>query len=173
MRSTAHQISDHDLTAEQKVRLYAIATKMIAAGLPASFVSDAVELASGSEGCVEMIELWDRFESSPADREQVVADLQDALDASSTIGAKPERRPKVDYKDLGQIAARVTAFKQELRRKVDKWGGISKLAQATGLPQPSLSRFFASASMPRRTTLYRIANALGLDESEIVFDWTT
>ncbi len=41
----------------------------------------------------------------------------------------------------------------------------------TGIPQPSLNRFFDSASMPHRTTLYRIANALEITESKIISKW--
>ena len=63
------------------------------------------------------------------------------------------------------------AFKTKLRDVVDKNGGVSDVARLTGIPQPSLSRMLNSPSMPRRTTLYRIANALGLSEGDIVTDW--
>ncbi|WP_407890448.1 helix-turn-helix domain-containing protein [Scytonema sp. NUACC26] len=46
-----------------------------------------------------------------------------------------------------------------------------KLSEKTGIPEPSLSRFFNSASMPHRTTLYKIANALKLTESQILSKW--
>lgn len=62
-------------------------------------------------------------------------------------------------------------FKNRLRQAVDAWGGINKLARETSIPQPSLSRFFATASMPRRTTLYKIARALELSERDIATDW--
>ena len=39
------------------------------------------------------------------------------------------------------------------------------------MPQPPLSRLLSSAGMPRRTTLYRIANELGVREAEMVTDW--
>ena len=70
-----------------------------------------------------------------------------------------------------QVWARIRDFKERLRERVDRWGGINKLARETGIPQSSLSRMFASGSMPRRTTLYKIANAVGLDETAIAFDW--
>jgi DNA-binding phage protein len=47
-------------------------------------------------------------------------------------------------------------------------GGITKLAERTGIPQPSLSRFFNSVSMPRKSTLLKIAEALNLTQLEIV-----
>ncbi|MEX1099389.1 MAG: helix-turn-helix transcriptional regulator, partial [Bacteriovoracaceae bacterium] len=75
------------------------------------------------------------------------------------------------YSDLDLIAKNVTGFKAHLKTLVDQWGGVTKLAKATGIPQPSLSRFFNTGSMPRRTTLYKIADALNLSEKEIITDW--
>lgn len=75
------------------------------------------------------------------------------------------------FDDLAEIANDVMSFKNALRTEVDRWGGITKLAETTGIPQPSLSRFFSSASMPRRTTLFRIAEALQLRESAILSKW--
>lgn len=54
---------------------------------------------------------------------------------------------------------------------MDNLEGVNKLASETGIPQPSLSSFLNSANMPRRATLYKIANALGLSEKEIITDW--
>ena len=75
------------------------------------------------------------------------------------------------YNDIDEVKRDVTEFKKCLREEVDRQGGISELARKTGIPQPSLSRFFSSASMPRRTTLYKIAKALNLPESAIGFKW--
>jgi len=61
--------------------------------------------------------------------------------------------------------------KTRLRAEVDRQGGISELARKTGIPQSSLSRFFLSEAMPRRTTLFRIAKALNLPETAIGFKW--
>ena len=72
---------------------------------------------------------------------------------------------------MESIAKDVKKIKAHLKNEVDKWGGITKLSKETGIPQPSLSRFFSSASMPRRTTLYKIAGALNLSEREIITDW--
>jgi DNA-binding phage protein len=55
---------------------------------------------------------------------------------------------------------------------VTKHGGISKLSDLTGIPQPSLSRFFNSSSMPRRTTLLKIAKALKLDAVKTATEWS-
>lgn len=53
------------------------------------------------------------------------------------------------------------AHKQRLCDLIDKHGGVSDVARKTGIPQPSLSRMLNSGSMPRKSTLYKIANALG------------
>jgi DNA-binding phage protein len=42
----------------------------------------------------------------------------------------------------------------------------------SGIPQSSLSRLFSSTTMPRRTTLFKIAKALNLPETAIGFKWT-
>jgi DNA-binding phage protein len=62
-------------------------------------------------------------------------------------------------------------YKRKLRDLIDRHGGVTAVAQKAGIPQPSLSRMLASGSTPRRTTLYRIANALGVPESQIVGEW--
>lgn len=51
-------------------------------------------------------------------------------------------------------------------------GGISKLAELTGIPQPSLSRFFSSNAMPRRSTLLKIAKALNLEGIKVDIMWS-
>jgi DNA-binding phage protein len=64
------------------------------------------------------------------------------------------------------------AFKKRLRDLIDRKGGVSFVAQQSGIPQPSLSRLLNSVSMPRRSTLYKIANALNLPEAEVVTEWS-
>ncbi len=155
-------------TAQQRVELFGIATAMSGAGLPDEFVANAVELANVYEGTFELMKLWMMTESAPEAREEIVAHIQEAIDERTDT---PGKKPYVRFNDLSGIGAQVIEFKKKLREKVEKWGGISKLANATGIPQPSLSRFFSSASMPRRTTLYRIAEAMNLPETEIATEW--
>lgn len=154
----------------QKVRLYEIAAEMARSGLSSSFIVGAVELASDSEGIYDLMELWSS-EDEPGERGQIEADIQEAIDEAAEQAPGITRRNAIRDRSLDGIARKVVAFKSELRRKVDRWGGVSKLAEATGMPQPSLSRFFNTASMPRRITLYKIARALDLPDEEIVFDW--
>ena len=157
-------------TDDQKVRLYEIAAVMAKDGLSRSFIAAAVELASDSEGIYDLMELWSS-EDDEDEKGAIVSDIQEAIDEAAEQPRGITERRKIRYKSLDNVSKKIATFKSELRVKVDKWGGISKLAEATGMPQPSLSRFFNSASMPRRTTLYKIAQALDLPDEEIVFDW--
>ena len=59
----------------------------------------------------------------------------------------------------------------KLRRRVDEHGGVSEVARKAGMHQSALGRLLSSASMPRRTTSYRLANALDVPETEVVTDF--
>jgi DNA-binding phage protein len=155
---------------EQKVRVYEVATQMKKMGLSAHFISAAVEQALEYEGTHDLMVLWSEADSE-VERNEIVADLQDEIDARAEAPKKPVKKPYVKFDDLEAIAKDVVKFKNALRKVVDRHGGIAKLAEKSGLPQPSLSRFFNSASMPRRATLYKIAEALNLNEKEIVNEW--
>lgn len=155
---------------EQKVRVYEIAAEMKKKGLSAHFISSCVEQALEYEGTHDLMVLWIEAESE-VDRNEVVADLQEEIDMRSEAPRKPVKKPYIRYDDLEAIAQDVMGFKNALRKIVDRHGGIGKLAEKSGIPQPSLSRFFASVSLPRRTTLYKIAEALNLEEKEILNEW--
>ncbi|MBM4252024.1 MAG: helix-turn-helix transcriptional regulator [Deltaproteobacteria bacterium] len=62
--------------------------------------------------------------------------------------------------------------RKRLNDMIDRHGGVSKVARKVVTPQPSLSRLLNSASMPRHVTMYKIANALGLPETEIASEWS-
>lgn len=157
-------------TDEQKVRVYEIAAEMSQKKLSAQFISACVEQALHYEGTHDLMVLWSEAKSA-TERNEVLADLQDEIDARVEAPKKQIKKPYVKFDDLEAIAKDVIRFKNALRKVVDKHGGISKLSEKTGIPQPSLSRFFNSASMPRRTTLYKIAEALNLNEKEILNEW--
>ena len=78
----------------------------------------------------------------------------------------------IKFNDLDAIAKNIRAFKDSLYQEVMKNGGISKLAELTGIPQPSLSRFFNSNAMPRRSTVLTIAKALNLEGLAIDMKWS-
>ncbi len=155
---------------DQKVRVYEIATQMKKLGLSSHFISLCVEQALDYEGTHDLMVLWAEAQNE-VERNEVIADIQDEIDSRSEAPKKPVKKPYVKFDDLEAIAANVVKFKKALRKVVDKHGGIAKLAEKSGIPQPSLSRFFNSASMPRRATLYKIAEALNLNEKEIINEW--
>ena len=148
-------------SAEQKVNLYQIASLMKQEGLSDIFISSAVEIGLYYEGIYDLFELWAN-ENDTKERNNIIADIQEDIDEYEEQPKKPVRRPYIKYSDLGLIAKDVRGLKEHLKTLVDNWGGISQLSRVTKIPQPSLSRFFNSNSMPRRTTLYKIANALNL-----------
>lgn len=155
---------------EQKVRVYEIAALMKKNGLSAQFILACVEQARYYEGTHDLMVLW--AEASTAEEaNEILADLQEEIDAKLETPSKIVKKPYVKFDDLEAIAKNISAFKNALRKVVDKHGGITKLSEKTGIPQPSLSRFFSSTSMPRRTTLYKIAEALNLNEREILNEW--
>lgn len=155
---------------EQKVRVYEIAAQMKKMGLSAHFIASCVEQALEYEGTHDLMVLWSEADTE-LERNEVVADLQDEVDLKAEAPKKPVKKPYVKFDDLEAIAKDVVKFKNALRKIVDRHGGITLLAEKSGLSQPSLSRFFNSASMPRRATLYKIAEALNLNEKEIVNEW--
>jgi DNA-binding phage protein len=82
------------------------------------------------------------------------------------------KKPYIKFDQLGDVASQVVTFKKRLRDLIDRNGGVSSVAQRSGIPQPSLSRLLNSASMPPRSTLYKIANGLNLPEAEVVTEWS-
>ena len=156
-------------TPDQKVEVFKIASNMADAGLPAQFIAGAVALASEYEGAYDLMKLW----SAETEEEQgeICADLEELIDEHTEQSAHVSRKPRISFDELNAIGNSVSDFKRKLRQRVDQKGGIGHLAAMTGMCQSSLSRFFNSASMPRRTTLYRIARAIDLPESEIVTEW--
>lgn len=154
----------------QKIKLYEIATLMKNSGLDDSFIANGVDIGLIYEGVFDLFELWAE-EEDQTEKEAILADIQDEIDEYQDQPKKPFKQPYITYDDLQAIAENVESFKAHLKSKVDKWGGVTKLARETGMPQSSLSRFFNTSTMPRRATLYRIANAMKLPQREIITDW--
>jgi DNA-binding phage protein len=158
------QAVDYDI----KVEIIDIGHAMGSAKLSKEFIANAVQTAFEFEGVYDLMKLW-IDETDPQERDQIIADIQDMIDECS-------QKEKVEgvyirFDDLDKIAHDVRAFKDALRLIVDHQGGIVTLAQLTGIPQSSLSRFFSSASMPRRLTLLKIARALHLSQVQIATEW--
>lgn len=159
-------------TPEQVLTLASIMVEMQTSGLEHEFIVKASELARVDQGVYDLMSLWSATESDPAERNEIVAELQESIDDYNDAPAEPLHKPYIKYDRLHDVAQRVMTEKAKLRQIIDRHGGVSAVAQKTGIPQPSLSRMLNSSSIPRRSTLYRIANALGLSEEDIALEWT-
>lgn len=155
-------------TPEQAVKVAEYAVKMKGEGLPILFVGEASLLAQVDQGAYELLELWAESDSVE-EKNQLVADLQDLIDDQQLQGIEP--RPKISVKAFEEVSRKIAEHKSKLRELIDRHGGVSKAARLTGIPQPSLSRMLNSGSMPRRTTLVKIAKGLQIDESKIIGEW--
>ncbi len=153
---------------EQKLRIYEIALEMKEEKLSAHFIVEVVELASHYEGAYDLLELWSTEEDHD-EKQNLIAALQEELDEYKTQPKEPTKKIFISDEHFEKILKNVKEFKSHLKALVDQWGGVSKLAKITGIPQPSLSRFFNTDTPPRRTTLYRIATTLKVTESELFF----
>ncbi len=160
----------HENDSNGDLHVLDILNEMRHVGLGSAFICSLMEHCQRYEGIRDLMELWFE-ETDSGERDKIIADLQESLEDIEDAPQKPEERPYLRFDDLKEIKDDVVAFKERLRVEVDRQGGINELARRTGIPQPSLSRFFTSNSMPRRTTIYKIAKALNLPESSIGFKW--
>ncbi len=159
-------------TPEQVMNLASIVLEMKAAGVEPTFIVRAFELARADQGVYDLMEMWVAANGDAKERDEILADLQDSVDDYQDAPTEPLKKPYIKFDKLGDVTSQVVAFKKRLRDLIDRNGGVSSVAQKSGIPQPSLSRMLNSASMPRRSTLYKIANALDLEESEVVTEWS-
>lgn len=168
-KSLCNSITGSNNSNNSQIVLFKIAIEMKGAGLADSFIVNSVRASLEFEGIADLMKLW-WHEEDTQEKEQIIADIQDMLDACN-------QKEKIDeiyvkFNDLDAIAQNIRAFKDSLLQVVNKNGGISKLAELTEIPQPSLSRFFNSNAMPHRSTLLKIAKALELDEIKMELLWT-
>src|SRR5262245_36229607 len=159
-------------TSEQKLKLVVIAAEMMKTNLDQKFIAAAYELARTDQGVYDLFDLWTSTADDPNERDQIIADIQDLLDDYRDAPQQPLHKAKIEFDELDDITQRILREKTSLRQLIDQHGGVSAVAHKAGIPQPSLSRMLNSVSMPRRSTLYKIANALDLPETAIAFEWT-
>jgi DNA-binding phage protein len=153
-------------------RIMVILKEMSRVGLPNSFVLDAGNLARQDNSIFGLMELW-AGESDMEERAEIIADLQDHIDDDRelTRDGKPVEVPNISFNNLDSVANDIAGFKARLKDLIDRHGGPVAVAKKVGMPQPSLSRLLNSGSMPRRSTLYKIAQALDLSETDIASQW--
>lgn len=161
----------HDLnsSSSEQVKLFSIAVKMKQESLSDSFIVSAVRTALEFEGVADLMEFW-MEESDKKLKNEIIADIQEMIE--DCVPKEKTEEIFIKFNDLDAIAKDIRAFKDSLLQKVMNSGGISKLAELTGIPQPSLSRFFNSNSMPRRSTVLKIAKALDLGEIKMDILWS-
>jgi len=159
-------------TPEQRLKLAGYVVEMLKTDLDREFIAAASELAREAQGVYDLFELWATMKDDPKERDQIIADIQDLLDDYRDAPKQPLEKPYIQFDQLDDVTQRIIKEKLTLRQLIEQHGGVSAVAQKAGIPQPSLSRMLNSASMPRRSTLYKIANALDLPETTIAFEWT-
>ena len=161
-------MKNHALAPSLQIELFEIAGAMKKSGLSADFIAAAVNTATEFEGVYDLMKLW-MNETDAKERDEIVADIQDMIDDCAK--QEKEAAPSIRFNDLEAVAKDIRSFKDSLLAEVDKAGGVKHLSELTGIPQPSLSRFFNSSSMPQRATLLKIAQALKLDAVKIGTPW--
>ncbi|MES2217172.1 MAG: helix-turn-helix transcriptional regulator [Pseudomonadota bacterium] len=165
----SHFVDNKNSPSSEQVKLFYIAVKMKKAELADTFIVDAVQTALEYEGVSDLMNLW-ADEKDSKEKDEIIADIQDMIDACSQKEKLEEIYIK--FNDLDAIAKNIRAFKDSLYQIVMEKGGINKLSELTGIPQSSLSRFFNSNAMPRRSTVLKIAKVLNLDEIKIDILWS-
>ena len=153
-----------------QVDLFEVAASMRKVGLPDRFIADAVEVGRQYQGVYDLMMMWAESESEE-ERGELVADIQDMIDECADLVPAEEVR-RIRFDDLESIAEDVMTFKNNLLLTVEERMTLTELAEKTGMPLASLSRFFNSASMPRKATLLKIGKALGLGAVEIECEWS-
>lgn len=66
--------------------------------------------------------------------------------------------------DVEGVMSQFSDFQKELRKAIDLRGGVTKVSNETGLPQPTLSRMMLSIARPKYSTIRRIADALNIEK---------
>ena len=150
------------------VELFKIATQMKEAGLSDHFISSAIRCALVFEGVADLVQIWSQ-ENDLVERNEIIADIQEMVDACAQPAKEEHSRIKIN--DLESVAKDIRQFKDSLLEIVIQKGGLNSLAKKTGIPQPSLSRFFNSNAMPRRATLLKIGRALDLSTIDLESKW--
>ncbi|MFN8791142.1 MAG: helix-turn-helix domain-containing protein [Bdellovibrionales bacterium] len=158
------EVRVQEMTADKKVELIEIGYYMNQLGLPKDFIGSAIHRAFEIVAICELVKMWFR-EADQHVRDRLFESIQNALQQEE------DNTQKIRFDDLERISQNIRLFKDNLRLKVDQTGGIKRLAELTGIPQPSLSRFFSTATMPRRATLLKISRALNMSHVEIVTGW--
>src|SRR5690348_11400770 len=127
-------------TPDQVLKLAAIVLEMEKSGVDRNFIVDADELARKDQGVFDLMALWADAANDQAERDEIIADIHESIDDYRDAPPSPLKKPYIKYDQLEDVAQRVMAEKAKLRQIIDKHGGVSAVAQKTGIQQPSLAR---------------------------------
>lgn len=159
-------MSSFKIKDDQKIKIYSIACKMKEEGLDSRFITNAVDLAFQYRGVYGLFELWDE-ENEVSEKGEIIADIQEEIEEEENLPRTPTKKPYINFEDIEFLIKHNKETKKFLKNRVEQWGGISKLAKETGIPQPSLSRFFNSASTPRKATIQKILDVLDISQKDL------
>lgn len=138
--------------------------------LEKDFLMTVLELARKETPFYKMLLLWEGSDSK--DRKEILADLEEMVDEYHERPTAAVELPHLKMDKLASIAEEVKKYKGFLKERIEKSGGVSMVAHKCKMAQPSLSRFLNTASLPRKSTLEKLAKVLGLSQREMGFEWT-
>jgi len=128
------------------------------------FGHESYHLSLKSEGVADLMRMW-HSETDQNERNEIIADIQDLIDDENN--EEKNRHDYINFSDLDRISKNIREVKDRLLEETNLQGGIKRLSELSGIPQPSLSRFFNGNAMPQRMTLLKIKKALNLAKIEL------
>lgn len=150
-------------------RLFEIAEVMKDSGLSADFVGDAVYFGLENEDIASVMVDWSES-SSDSERRSALSKLQRLVAEASTEDQAHDGFMSVD--ELSDTSDDVMQFKAHLRKYVDARGGLEALSEQTDISIDALLDFFVSEAPPHPEMLSTIAEALDLDQAQLVEELT-
>src|SRR3990167_1597941 len=111
----------HNAHSDEQLHLFQIAFQMKSADLPSNFIVAAVKCALEFDGVADLLRMWEE-ETDKKERDEIIADIQDMIDACAQTGVREERY--IRFNDLDTIAKNIRAFKDGLLAEVIERGGI-------------------------------------------------
>jgi len=157
-------------TPDQLLELPSIVVELRAAGFAESFIVAVDALARIDQGVFDLLALWRDTRESTV-RDELIADVWESLADYEDAPSRPQQKPFIRFESLADVVKAVADYKQRLRLSIDKHGGVAAIAKKSGIPGAALARMLASASLPRRSMIHRLAIAMGVSEGEVVTEW--
>lgn len=153
-------LEENKVKSEEKNEIISILKDLIEHGYSNVFIYDCFIYSRKHESMYELLQIWNQSNDNK-EKDEIIIHLQDMIDDCQFV---PKGPIEIDLNDMDNITKNLREFKDKLLIIVNEKGGIKFLSEKTGIPQPSLSRFFNTYSIPQRVTLLKIKNALGIDK---------